>query len=93
MTLEDIHDRLVNDILAIRDSLENAIDRNLTVLDEYNNPAVGKYHQLVRYALQESMKERNQELREILSDVERCIPDDYSHMRHGVEEWFTLILL
>lgn len=82
MSIQDDHNRLANDVLAIRDNLENAIDSKLMMLDEYNNPAVGKYHQLVRYAMQEMTKEHIQELRAILGDVERIIPDGYSHMRH-----------
>jgi hypothetical protein len=67
--------------MAVRDSLENTIDGKLMLLEQYNEPTVGQYHQLVRYAMQEMLKQNIQELRAILGDVDRCLPDEFSNIR------------
>lgn len=58
------------DILTIRDNLKNTIADKELLLVTYDDPAVGEYHKLVRYAMSQMLTSNIRELKTILADVE-----------------------
>jgi hypothetical protein len=60
-------------IQTVVDNLQNTIQGKRALLITLQDPGVGEYHQLVRYAMTHQLTSNIGELERILADVQQCL--------------------